>query len=560
MARSGNSGGDRYVSIIGGGGFTISTTETSGELMISRNAGIIMTSLTSAGNQYAGPVWISLVFDGSPPTAGSAIAFDNFLLEAGLCPDIADGPDNPGAALCLPESPITVWTDAIDNWNCDVAFNILHGEYLAVWQNSRATRTDIYARRIDGEGNPLSWFSVVSADGATNWQPSVAFSSAQDAYLVAYTSEVAPGNWDIYARRIGWNGSWMSSEFPVVTAVDRQDYHSMAYNSQDDEFLVVYRNSWAGGLTDIAAQRVRASDGSLLSWRNLASLPGTDLMVPDVAYNPVSNNYLVVFGQEIACVGEAMGLLVSANMSTVSPLIPICTNSADQHSLAVATGPEDFLVVWEESPATGSGVTSAHARRIAFDGTPLGEPDGFPVSPAGGDTYGVSLAFTGDRGYLVAWTAREEDGYSQEDVYACFVPAGYDAAWGGPFRISGGNASQRMPALAAAPWGTCLLVQECEQSGMSASDIHARLIVPLWLHFTGLSVTGPGNAPVAEWEHFGCGWAYTVEMVNQLEDLWTTAPGIWPVYQPPYIDLSAVESGVGTRFYKLNAHWQPPDR
>ncbi len=81
---------------------------------------------------------------------------------------------------------------------------------------------------------------------------------------------------------IGW-------PFPVSTLPIDERMPAVAYNSTDQEFLVVWENDRPSATNDIYAQRV-SQDGRLLSWFYVAD--GTD---PDVAYNPTQNDYLVVY-------------------------------------------------------------------------------------------------------------------------------------------------------------------------------------------------------------------------------------------------------------------------
>jgi hypothetical protein len=198
---------------------------------------------------------------------------------------------------------IDIWDDDVNNLVPDVAYNSLHDEFLVVWTNNRldASTIDIYARRIASDGSLLSWFCVVSAPGTYHYSPSVAYSSAQDEYLIAYVYVNPNTGGDVWARRVHWNGSWMSNEFPIREEEGNQHYPEVAYNPDADEYLVVYENEdniTPNQLFGIVAQRVKASDGSLVSWRNIATdstPPIQHRYRPDVAYSAASNKYLIAY-------------------------------------------------------------------------------------------------------------------------------------------------------------------------------------------------------------------------------------------------------------------------
>ena len=71
-----------------------------------------------------------------------------------------------------------------------IAYNDTRDQYLVVWQNNWGGVSDIYAQRLDGEGNLLSWFTV---DTGTNSrvQPTVTYDSVNDRYLVVWAYDFA---------------------------------------------------------------------------------------------------------------------------------------------------------------------------------------------------------------------------------------------------------------------------------------------------------------------------------------------------------------------------------
>ena len=278
---------------------------------------------------------------------------------------------------------ITIWEDGLGNYEPAVAYNSQHDEYLVVWYTKQGPNTwDIWARRVGSDGSLKSWFNV--ATGASKrWEPAVAYSPVQDEYLIVYTFEVGASDYDILATRVKWDGSWKSAEFVIMAPLGIQWTPSVAYNSQNDEYLVVYANVWASGTHDIAAQRVDG-DGTLLSWRNIAT-SATDLRsVPDVAYNAARNEYLIAYSYmqgSVLTQSDIRGKVASANMGDLSPQeIIICNNNRDQTRLAVAAGPDEYLVAWLDG-VFGSGQDDVFARRLSGDGgVPLGPADGFPIA------------------------------------------------------------------------------------------------------------------------------------------------------------------------------------
>jgi hypothetical protein len=171
------------------------------------------------------------------------------------------------------DPPIDIWVDGLQNFAPAVAYNSRQDEYLVVWYTQQGANTeDIWARRVGSDGSLRPSFNVATGEAEKRWQPIVAYSPAQNGYLIVYTYELSADDFDPYAKRVSSDGGWMSGEFPIKNETGLQVAPRVAYNNVHDEYLVVYENAWADGLKDIAAQRVRASDGALLSWRNIASI------------------------------------------------------------------------------------------------------------------------------------------------------------------------------------------------------------------------------------------------------------------------------------------------
>ena len=366
---------------------------------------------------------------------------------------------------------IGVWSDGDGNHEPAIAHNPNHNEYLVVWWNDRGVTRDIYARRVAADGTVLSWFSVISTPNQWNWLPDVAYSPQQDEYLIVFTRKESTTDYNIYARRVAWNGSWISADIPIRTVAGMQWYPAVAYNIVDNEFLVVYENDWSNTLRDIDAQRVRGQDGALKSWRNIATAPGAIRRLPAVAYNEGRNEYLIAYtyGASSAANGEIYGKISSASMGSLSAELKLVENVFHQDNVALAAGADEYLAVWEDGP--GAGHQTLYGRRIAGDGTlspyikVRDEVNQIFVEPA--------VSFSPIFGYVTAWRHASSSS-TGDDVYArIVVPHTNDT--GAVFALDRSGQSQRAPALMCAESGECLFAEE--DNGGGNFDIWARRIL-----------------------------------------------------------------------------------
>jgi hypothetical protein len=396
---------------------------------------------------------------------------------------------NAGPAQAPVRSPILgdyigIWVDNVDNLFPAVAYNSRHDEYLVAFYNDRGSTRDIYARRIGGDGSLKTWFTVASGTNQVNWLPVIAYSPVQDEYLIVYThADPTPGStFDIWARRIKWDGSDLNlpayAPFPISTEADDQWNAQVAYNDQRDEYLVVYQNDWSSGRKDIAAQRVRASDGKLLSWSNIATGANQWRVGPHVAYNAARNEYLIAYNYWSSpfTEGDVHAKIISFDMGMLSSEIYISDGPDDQVYASVAAGPDEYLVVWaNEETGTLDGYDIL-GRRIDGNGTLQGT-GGFPIAGIGDvNLYEApAVAYSSLLGYLVAWDHDVDPGpVFVYDVSGRYVMAGQDQAYGDRVDIDNSNYWQITPDLACDDRGNCLVVYEDDWPVGTTGDFEIR--------------------------------------------------------------------------------------
>jgi hypothetical protein len=147
--------------------------------------------------------------------------------------------------------------------------------------------------------------------------------------------------------------------FGIICSECNDEYPVTAYNSQDNEFLVVglmSKDSLGGGARDVYGQFV-LPDGTLKGGRFPICMHPADQSCPDVAYNPINNEYLVVWCDFRAPEGDIFGARLDASGMKLAnennqpdTVFTICTQDSTQLNPRIAHNPVDnnFLVVWRD--------------------------------------------------------------------------------------------------------------------------------------------------------------------------------------------------------------------
>ncbi len=297
----------------------------------------------------------------------------------------------------------------------------------------------------------------------------------------------------------------------VVSALDNEQYlPSVAYNSNHDEYLVVWHNKW-GANRDIYAQRINAK-GELLSWfavgptAPLNPYPN-DRVQPSVAYDPKNDRYLVVWAYDTSGNGsnwDIHGILVNWDgpIQGLHQFI-ICDWPTQQWvpKVTYSAVEEEFMIVWWTDhpsvpdyisgrrmkasdgsfPSTGSDFTISDTTQVRVNpeisynlwrneylvvydntedvfgtrfsgkGAPLaGGEFGIAAWPGAETLPSVAYCLENDQ-YLVAWQN------PQPDIYARFIN-GDGALDGGPLHLEYTSVDEVKPKVACSQAGRQFLI------------------------------------------------------------------------------------------------------
>ncbi len=272
--------------------------------------------------------------------------------------------------------------------------------------------------------------SDMGPDGDIDFQgldAAVAYNSTNNEYLVVWTGDdAAPplGNdeFEVYGQRIdAANGAEIGSDFRISdmgpdgsTAYEAEEV-AIAYNSTDNEYLVVWR-----GEEDFA---------------------------------PLGNGEREIFGQRIDANPTSFGEIAPnnfriSNMGPDTDMGPDLAINFDAIEPAVAYNPteNEYLVVWEgddNTPPLVNDKDEIFGQRI--DGATGGENGvQFRISHTPGifnfNGSRPAVAFnSAENEYLVVWQGENDDGTMLQDeyeIYGQLIDGNTGAEMGGDFRIS----------------------------------------------------------------------------------------------------------------------------
>jgi hypothetical protein len=348
---------------------------------------------------------------------------------------------------------IEIWTDVFENNHPSVAYNSRRNEFMVVWYTKESNnKWSIWGRRVFMNGTLGDLIEIKRIDNMKYFDPVIAYNPVKDEYLVVFNADNIPG-WievkNIQATLIDWAGTPMKN-MPVSDVLSLERDPAVVFNDQDHQYLVVMTRD-RSGIFEIWGQRLDA-EGNRFGEIKLAGVDTEDRSSPKVAYNPLRNNYLVVYHWEEPGSRKILGVTCSADLSTIS-LERDISGGWDDFLPAIVFGGNEFMTVWERSGYI------VKARRIDEQGDPVGPVSGFTTMPFNNPIYprNADVAYLG-RGLFLSVAEIWDPMMSDEgDIAGRLLKVGLDQPAEDLFYLDSTANFQGWPSVACSPYGSCLV-------------------------------------------------------------------------------------------------------
>jgi hypothetical protein len=300
------------------------------------------------------------------------------------------------------------------------------------WRHSGSTGVDIYAQRVDGDGNVL-WQTngvILCAISRTQTDPQI-ISDGHGGAIVTWADarDLGSTGYDIYAQHIHHDGAlgWYDG-VSVCVATNAQMYPQIASDGQ--EGAIVTWVDFRGSDQDIYAQRVDdechslwqadgvslctasydqfecqivsdGSGGAIVTWKDLRSNIDADIYTQRVD-------------------GDGNVLWQSNGIS-----LCLASGSQDQPQI-VSDGSGGAIVVWRDNRDF---LEDIYAQRVDSDGNVLWTEDGVSVCAASQGQLNPQIAADGAGGAIVTWRDARDFGSTSYDIYAQRLDGDGNVLW-----------------------------------------------------------------------------------------------------------------------------------
>jgi hypothetical protein len=293
------------------------------------------------------------------------------------------------------------------------------GGIIIVWQDRRSGDFDIYAQRMNSDGQAIWQMNGVLVCSASGDQiePQLASDGAGGA-VIAWT-DYRNGSSDIYSQRVLSNGqlAWRADGIPVCLASGMQ-WNVQVVRDGVGSGIICWQDRRAGTYDNIYAQRLDAT--GFAKWAvdgiPLASINGQQYY-PKMVSDCVGGAVIVwqdnrsgfdynIYSQRI----NANGQILWSNQGQL-----ICGAEGHQYNPQLVIDGQSVLVVWQDK-RNGTDF-DIYSQRLSLSGIPQWVNNGVNITKSPFDQFNPQLTVDSAQGAIIAWADYRRNSGST-DIYA----------------------------------------------------------------------------------------------------------------------------------------------
>ncbi|MCC7353737.1 MAG: hypothetical protein IT330_08270 [Anaerolineae bacterium] len=265
---------------------------------------------------------------------------------------------------------------------------------------------------------PITPISVSVAAG-NQVNPAVAFNTQGDEFLVIWADNRNGATWDIYGQRLSAfahliGGNFLIASTPITTG-QAAPFPRVAWNTTVNEYLVAWKSTEYSGV--VKGQRLTPG-GAPIGVQMFLSSPSMDPLYIHqrigLAYNPDDNEYLSTWADERFGPRVYMRRSSSRGVGYIGsevPVCPACGGLSQRNPVVVYNdAAKEYFLVWQEF---ASGSIEVMGQRVSRAGAP--QTSGIPVVTTNGTQNLPDVSYNAATNeYVVVWRDGRVDANRRE--------------------------------------------------------------------------------------------------------------------------------------------------
>ena len=339
------------------------------------------------------------------------------------------------------------------------------GGAIITWQDNRSGNTDIYAQKIDAGGTVL-WGNegkIVCSAEAAQLSPEIIPDSADGVIITWFDYRSGKGE-DIYAQRMDANGNplWQKNGAPICTADGTQWYPKLVSDGAGGALIAWTDGRISSSDNNIYSQRINANGKTLWQKDGVAvcSAPNNQERVEILftsngailAWNDLRSGNSQVYAQKINRDGNPLWQKDG---------VAVCISTQLQEEPRLAPDGEDgAMIVWGDGR---SEYLCLYGQHLLADGRIGWQEDGRPISKASGNHKNHSLLKLSNDAWLVLWEDNRED---KANLFAQKINSSGIPLWQEEgIKIAAAPQKQELAVMGASPAGEVFFAWQDNRQG-----------------------------------------------------------------------------------------------
>ncbi|MCK4359549.1 MAG: T9SS type A sorting domain-containing protein [Candidatus Cloacimonetes bacterium] len=306
------------------------------------------------------------------------------------------------------------------------AASLSDGDVVYVWSDTRRGDRDVWAQRVDINGNLLWVEEAVLVNGEINRQEDpVVISTGDGGVVIAWVDFRNEDAGDVYAQKLDGNGNllWDTAGVPLCLAGDIQISLNIVNDSNDGAYVIWIDSRNPGGV-DIYGTHIDSSGDFITGW--------------DANGNPVASE----------------------------------SGAQDGHTFW-EDGSGGAILAWHDTRNADN--ADIYAQRISSDGTLLWNAGGTLICSASYDQEEVKMSPDGAGSFIFTW--RDKRNENDNDIYAQRVDINGNLLWASDQEVCVvGGSIQENPRITMASDGGAIIVWEDNRNDWEFKDIYGQKI------------------------------------------------------------------------------------
>ena len=291
------------------------------------------------------------------------------------------------------------------------------GTVIYTWSDTRFGGRDVYAQRVDQNGQKLWNENGLQVDGKVDRQEDpVVINTTDNCVIIAWIDfSIDPLNGDVFAQKIDMDGNllWDDGGVPICTASDIQITLNIVQD-QNGGAYVIWKDERNTGGTDIYGVHLSADGENLWQENGLPLADGPGAQVSHTFWEDGQGGAILAYENNVGEVDIKVTQVNSDGSSDWDQEITLCDAELVQQSPKISPdGTGSFIITWQDKR---SNYFDIYAQRIDLDGNIYWQNNGIPVYTADNEQSNPRITTASDGGAFIVWEDKRND-IDYKDLY-----------------------------------------------------------------------------------------------------------------------------------------------